>query len=66
MPAEWLIRQICGVDFVDSRTVRFTPDLCGLDWVEAHIPTEFGMIDISIAPGKSELNLPDEIQLKEE
>ena len=65
MPAEWLIRQICGLDFIDSRTVRFTPDLCGLEWAEAHVPTEFGMIDISIAPGKSELRLPDGIQLKQ-
>ena len=66
MPAEWLIRQICGLEFIDAGTVRFTPDLCGLEWVEAHIPAETGMIQIYAAPGKKELHLPERIQLKQD
>jgi hypothetical protein len=61
MPAEWLIRQICGLEFSDSKTVRFSPDLCGLEWAEAHVPTEYGMIDIFVSPEKTEIKLPEGI-----
>ena len=59
MPAEWLIRQICGVDFVDSRTIKFNPDLCGLEWAEAEIPVSGGMICVKISDGQKEISVPD-------
>ena len=59
MPAEWLIRQICGVDFVDSRTIKFNPDLCGLEWAEAEIPVSGGMICVKISDGQKKISVPD-------
>jgi len=59
MPAEWLTRQVCGIDFVDSRMIRFQPDLCGLEWVEASIPVSGGMIRVHLTADKQELSVPD-------
>ena len=66
MPAEWLIRQVCGVDFIDSRTITFNPDLCGLEWTEAEIPVvDGGIIRVRISHGQTEISLPDGFTVKE-
>ena len=64
MPAEWLIRQVCGIEFLDSRTIRFSPDLCGLEWIEAEFPAADGMIRVSLSADKQELSVPDGIIVK--
>jgi hypothetical protein len=65
MPAEWLIRQVCGVDFIDSKTITFNPDLCGLDWAEAEIPVDGGMIRLRVTGDQKEISLPDGFTVKD-
>lgn len=42
----FVVEYVVGFSFADEthKTVRFTPNLCGLAWLECEIPTEYGMI----------------------
>ena len=42
----FVVEYVVGFSFADKehKTVRFTPDLCGLQWLECEIPTESGNI----------------------
>jgi hypothetical protein len=48
-PAAWLSRHVLGVEIVDPgcKTVRITPHLGDLEWVEGTFPTPHGIIRIS-------------------
>ena len=53
-PTAWLTRHVLGVEVVEpgSKTLRITPHLVDLDWVEGTYPTPFGVVSIKHTKGK--------------
>lgn len=64
-PADWLVRNLCGLVFEDASTVRFRPDLCDLDFLEYSVPAQEGMIQIHVSRKGAEIELPPGIHLAE-
>lgn len=69
-PTSWLSEYVLGVQVVEPgcRTIRITPHLGDLDWVEGSFPTPFGEIKIrheKDADGqvKSQIDAPKEIRI---
>jgi hypothetical protein len=58
MPAEWLIRQVCGVTFLDARTVRFAPDLCGLQEASCVLNSAAGKIKVQLSGKDLHIEVP--------
>ena len=58
MPAEWLIRQVCGVTFLDARTVRFAPDLCGLQEASCVLHSAAGEIKVQLSGKEQHIEVP--------
>ncbi len=63
MPAEWLVRNICGIKFLDANTITFEPNLCGLDFVEAAIPAKNGEISVKITKEHTDIQLSEGITI---
>lgn len=65
----FVVENVVGFTYADAthKTVRFTPNLCGLTWVECEIPTEYGNVFVRHEEkgGKVEtqVRLPDGITL---
>lgn len=66
MPAEWLIRQICGVSFQNARTIRFAPDLCGLQEASCKLDTPAGTIRVQLTEKEQIIEAPPEITILRE
>ncbi len=69
-PTSWLSEYVLGVQVVEPgcRTIRITPHLGDLDWVEGAFPTPYGLVTIrhEKQPNgqiKSEIKVPDEIKI---
>ena len=63
MPAEWLIRHLCGIAFENAETVHFQPDLCGLEHAECTVPTDAGAIHVRITPDRADIDAPPELRI---
>lgn len=66
LPGEWLLRNILGVSFLNAGTIQFAPNLCGLEFAEGKIETEFGMISVKLRNGHSEIVSPEGIRVVKE
>ena len=69
-PTSWLSEYVLGVQVVEPgcRTVRITPHLGDLEWVEGTFPTPYGVITIRHEKGadgqvKSRINAPAEVKI---
>ncbi len=69
-PTSWLSEYVLGVQVVEPgcRTVRITPHLGDLEWVEGTFPTPYGVITIRHEMGadgqvKSRINAPAEVKI---
>ena len=54
-PAAWCAQKILGVSPAEPgfKKVKFTPDLCGLEWAKGTVPTPYGVITVSLEKGKA-------------
>ncbi len=59
MVAEWLIRNIVGVSFINANTLKISPNLCNLEFVECLIPMPQGDIYIKVTPQESIIEAPN-------
>lgn len=64
LPGEWLLRNILGVSFLDSKTIAFAPDLCGLRFAKGKIPTAQGPIVVNLEKGKQKIHVPEGFQIQ--
>ncbi|WP_293669605.1 alpha-L-rhamnosidase C-terminal domain-containing protein [uncultured Parabacteroides sp.] len=69
-PTSWLSEYVLGVQVVEPgcRTVRITPHLGDLEWVEGTFPTPYGVITIRHERGadgqvKSRIDVPAEVKI---
>lgn len=69
-PTSWLSEYVLGVQVVEPgcRTIRITPHLGDLDWVEGTFPTPYGEIKIRHEKGadgqvKSQIDAPKEVRI---
>ena len=63
MAAEWLIRQVCGVTLLNARTVRFAPDLCGLQEAACSLNTAFGPVRVQLSGKEQHIEVPAGMEL---
>ncbi|MBO5990415.1 MAG: alpha-L-rhamnosidase, partial [Lentisphaeria bacterium] len=54
-PAAWCAQKILGGSPAEPgfKKVKFTPDLCGLEWAKGTVPTPYGVITVSLEKGKA-------------
>ncbi|MGM9754550.1 MAG: alpha-L-rhamnosidase C-terminal domain-containing protein, partial [Parabacteroides sp.] len=69
-PTSWLSEYVLGVQVVEPgcRTIRITPHLGDLNWVEGTFPTPYGEIKIRHEKGadgqvKSQIDAPKEVRI---
>jgi len=69
-PTAWLTRHVLGVEVMDAgcRTLRITPHLGNLQWVEGTFPTPYGVVTIrhesqSDGKVKSKIECPKEVRI---
>ena len=66
-PAPYLAKNVLGITPVQAgyKTVRFNPNLSGLDWVIGKVPTPYGDIEVEIDSTSSVCRLPDGIEMSD-
>lgn len=63
-PAPFLIEEVAGLSLVDDNVVRFSPNLSGLEFVEASIMTKYGPVYVEInKDGKKVVSKPKEVRI---
>lgn len=64
-PVTYLYRLILGFEPLEAgcKKVRIKPDLCGLKYVNADIPTPYGIIKVKATPGKTDIKAPKGVKV---
>ena len=63
LPAEWLLRQVCGIAPLNARTVRFAPDLCGLQEASCVWQSALGPVRVHLAKGQQTIEVPEGMEV---
>ncbi|MBQ7393218.1 MAG: hypothetical protein IJV89_02550 [Lentisphaeria bacterium] len=63
LPAEWLLRQVCGIAPLNARTVRFAPDLCGLQEASCVWQSALGPVRVHLAKDQQTIEVPEGMEV---
>ncbi len=70
-PTPWMTQHLLGIEVLEPgcKTLRITPNLCDLEWVEGTFPTPYGIVYVKHSKGAdgkitSDLKVPAGITVK--